>query len=137
MQLVPYLSFGGKCKEAMEFYKSIIGGELTIQTVGESPMAAGVPPETHNSVLHSVLVIDGKNFLFASDQNDPTKTNPGNTVSLCLSGTKEEITAIFNKLLEGGSTEHPLKEEFFGMFGDLTDKYGFKWMVQSDPEKKA
>lgn len=137
MQLVPYLAFGGKCKEAMEFYHSIFGGELNVQTVGESPMAAMAPKETHASILHSVLVLDGKNFLFASDQNDPAHLSPSINVSLCVSGTKAQITEIYPKLFEGGNPEHPLKDEFFGMFGDGIDKYGFRWMLQSDPEKAA
>lgn len=132
MQLVPYLAFGGKCREAMEFYHSVLGGELNIQTVGDSPMAASMPKENHNNVLHSVLVLDGKNFLFASDQFDAKEIKSGSSVSLCLTCKKEEIQDIFNKLSAGGNPEHPLKEEFFGWYGDFTDKFGFRWMVQAE-----
>jgi PhnB protein len=102
-QLNPYLHFDGNCREAMTFYKSCLGGELEIQSVGESPMA--------------------------SDMMGPGGVQKGNEVSLTISGSnKEEIESFFSRLAAGGKVTHPLKEEFFGLYGDLTDKFGVNWM---------
>lgn len=56
MQLIPYLDFDGNCKEAFDFYATVLNGKVTQRfTYGESPMAAQMPPETHNRVMHSQL----------------------------------------------------------------------------------
>ncbi len=129
-QLNPYLHFNGNCQEAMRFYRDCLGGELKMQTVGESPMAAQAPKESHNQVIHSVLERDGF-VLMASDMMEPGEVIRGNTLTLCLvCSSKQEIQTLFSKLSAGGKVTHPLKEEFFGTFGDLTDKFGFNWMFQ-------
>ncbi|MDQ3099089.1 MAG: VOC family protein [bacterium] len=129
-ELVPYLGFGGNAREVMQFYHGIFGGELKIQSMGESPMAAMFPAEVQNNVLHSVLQSDAIH-MYASDMSDPAMLLPGEKVSLCIvCMSKEELDTFYAKLSEGGKAEHPPKEEFFGTFGDLVDKYGFRWMVQ-------
>ena len=129
-KLNPYLHFNGTCQEAMTFYKECLGAELKMQTVGESPMAAEMPKEAHKNVIHAVLEKDGF-VLMASDMMEPGATVRGNTVTLCVvCSSKQEIETLFSKLSAGGKVGHPLKEEFFGTFGDLTDKFGFNWMFQ-------
>jgi PhnB protein len=129
-KLNPYLHFNGNCQEAMKFYKGCLGAELKMQTVGESPMAGQMPKEAHKNVLHAVLEKDGF-LLMASDMMEPGATVQGNTVTLCVvCNSKQEIESLFSKLSAGGKVGHLLKEEFFGTFGDLTDKFGFNWMFQ-------
>ncbi|MEP7103085.1 MAG: VOC family protein [Candidatus Dojkabacteria bacterium] len=136
-KLVAYLGFSGNANEAMEFYKSVFGGELTINKVGDTPAAASMPPETHSSIMHSDLV-SGSLRLMASDQNDSKTLVQGNNVFLCLiCENEQEVNSLYEKLLEGGKTKHPLKKEYFGWFGDCTDKYGFNWMFQLDNPKAA
>ncbi|MEP7285186.1 MAG: VOC family protein [Chloroflexota bacterium] len=132
-QLVPYLAFEGNCREAMTFYADCLGGKLTIQTFGEAPMAAGMPKEAQQNVMHSSLEKDGF-MLMGADMMEPATSVHNNTVSLCLvCSSKDETETLFSKLSAGGNVTHPLKEEFFGTFGDFTDKYGFSWMVQYSP----
>lgn len=134
-QLNPYLHFNGNCREAMTYYKDCLGGELSLQTVGESPMADQAPKEAHNNVIHAYLSKDGF-VLMGADLMEPGPTVQGNTVTLCVVGrSKQEIEPLFSKLAAGGKVTFPLKEEFFGTFGALTDKYGFNWMFQSDSPK--
>ncbi len=136
-QINAYLHFNGNCHEAMTFYKECLGGELSIQAVGESPMAAQMPPEMKDNVLHSVLTKDGF-VLMASDMMEAGGVVKGHTISLCVVGSsKQEIDPVFAKLSEGGNVGHPLKEEFFGTFGELTDKFGIDWMFQADNNAKA
>src|SRR5260370_10763657 len=127
-QLHAYLRFNGKCREAMTFYQACLGGELTIQTVGESPMADQMPPAIKDNVLHSILAKDGF-VLLASDMTGPEGVVNGNSITLCIIGSsKAELEPIFAKLSAGGTVSTPLIEEFFGTFGDLTDKFGIGWM---------
>jgi PhnB protein len=53
--LTTYLLFDGKCAEAMEFYKSCLGGELTVTKVGESPAKDFMPPTMHHKVVYAQL----------------------------------------------------------------------------------
>ena len=136
-KLNPYLHFAGNCREAMEFYKDCLGGELHIETVGNSPAAQHMPPETHNSVMHAELRL-GHFTLMDSDMFDAAELANKSDISLCLiCGSTAETQGLFAKLARGGNVTHELKEEFFGTFGDLIDRYGNRWMFQFSPEMPA
>ncbi len=130
-QINPYLHLDGTAKEAMTFYKKCLGGELTLQTVGESPMKDQMPPGSESKIMHSSLTKDGSILLLASDMMDPTSFKKGDTITLTLNcSTEEEIKDAFAKLSEGGKVERELKTEFWGaLFGMFTDKFGVDWMV--------
>jgi PhnB protein len=129
-ELNAYLSFKGNCREAMQFYQSSLGGSLNLMTYGDSPMAAQMPAEMRSRILHSVLTAD-RVMIMGSDMGGEEDLIQGNTLSLCLvCRSREEIETLFARLSDGGKVTHPLKEEFFGAYGDLTDKYGFRWMFQ-------
>ena len=132
-QLNTYLTFDGNCREAMEFYRACLGGELSIMTVGESPMKDHVPPEVHNQVLHSLLRKDNM-VLMAADKVMPGPYIQGNTMTLCINGgsSLDELQSLFTQLSAGGTMGHELKAEFFGTYGDFVDKFGMNWMFQSD-----
>ena len=133
-QLNPYLSFDGNCREAMEFYKACIGGELSIQTVGESPMADQMP-DKKDQVMHSMLKKDTM-VIMGSDLVMGGELKQGNNVTLTISGcTPEELKEYYAKLSEGGKVGHELKEEFFGLYGDCTDKFGVLWAFQADKKE--
>jgi PhnB protein len=132
-QLNPYLQFKGNCREAMEFYKSCLGGELNIMVMGDSPMAAQVPPGMKNQIMHSSLMAPSMTIL-ASDSMQPQGVTDGNMISLCINGdARSEIEPYFNKLATGGKVLHALEEMFFGTYGDITDKFGIHWMFQANP----
>jgi PhnB protein len=134
-QIAPYLFFKDNCREAMEFYKDCLGYELWIQTVGESPMTEQMPKEMHGLVIHAALMKGEEPVFMASDTMEG-ETKLGNSVSLCIiCDTSEEIKDLYTKLSDGGNQDHPLREEFFGTFGSLTDKYGVQWMLQFDNSK--
>jgi PhnB protein len=133
-QISPYLHFTGNCREAMTFYKECLGGELTLTTIGESPMATQMP-DMKDKIMHSVLTKD-RFVLMASDMMGPEGVTNGDNISLSITGTSpEELRTFFSKLSKGGKVEHELKEEFFGTYGDLTDKFGIDWMFQADKPK--
>lgn len=124
--LNPYLFFQGNCQEAMEFYKSIFGGDLTMQTYEGAPI--DTPPGMEGKVMHAGLS-GGEVDIMASDT---TNASPkAAKVCLSLSGDDaEKLTTLFNRLSEDVEVEYPLKKEFWGdTFGSVTDKFGIEWMV--------
>ncbi len=135
-QINSYLTFNGNCREAMNFYKDCLGGELTLQTVGESPMAEQMPRQMKESILHSTLLRDGIT-LMGSDMVCEDGLIKGNSVSLMLNCSSEkEIRNCYDKLAAGGKATHPLHDTFWGaLFGDLTDKYGNNWILHYDKNK--
>jgi len=125
-----YLTFNGNCREAMTFYKECLGGELTIQKVGESPLSEKMPGKMKEHILHSTLV-NGGIVLMGTDMVGEEGLSKGNAVSLMLNcSTEREIRRFFRKLSTGGKTNYPLHVTFWGaLFGDLTDKYGNQWLL--------
>jgi PhnB protein len=97
-QLNAYLYFNGNCREAMEFYRECLGGDLKIMAVGESPMAAQMPSDMKDKVMHAVLKSDGM-VIMASDTMGAVESVRGNMVALCINGNeKKEIESLLSKL---------------------------------------
>ncbi len=129
--LTPYLLFDGKCQQAMEFYKSNFGGELAATKVKDSPAKDFMPAFQHEKIVNARLR-SGKLEISASDWLRPAQAPMrGNTVCLYLSGgTLEELKTLFEGLSYGAEVTDPLKEQFFGTYGALNDKFGVRWMFQ-------
>jgi PhnB protein len=135
-KMSPYLTFNGNCKEAMNFYKEIFGGELSLMTAGESPVASQMPPKYHNSILHSSLKTD--DFEIMATDMVPGEFIEGNTVHMCLvCKSEKEIHSLFEKLSAGGKINQPVNQMFFGLIGDATDKFGKHWVLEFDSPQKA
>ena len=139
-QLRPYLHFDGTTRKAMEFYEDIFGGELEMQTVGDTPWAAemptpsGVKPDK-NKIMHATLTADDW-VLMAADMMDPSTFTKGDTTSICLvCDSKSEIETVFKRLSEGGDVFMPLDKTPFGWFAMLTDKFGADWMLQFEGDE--
>jgi PhnB protein len=130
MQINSYLTFNGNCREAMKFYHECLGGELTFQTLGESPLAEKMPQQMKECILHSMLTSDGF-VIMGSDMAPETGLIKGNAVSLMLNcNSEEEINEAFNKLSADGAIKHHLETTFWGaLLGDLTDKFGNSWIL--------
>jgi PhnB protein len=126
--LNPYLNFNGQCREAMTYYQQCLGGNLTLQKVSESPMAAHLPPGMESNILHSTLINDYI-VLMASDMIG-AKLKPGNSIGLCLQcASEEELNTFFQNLAADGTIKMELHQTFWGAtYGELTDKYGINWM---------
>ena len=131
--LTPYILFDGNCQQAMEFYKSCFGGELTVLKVKDSPAKEHMPPSVQDKILNAQLK-SGKIDLSASDWVLLDRARiEGNSIRLYLrGGTAQELKALFDRLSEGAEILDPLKETFFGVYGGLNDKFGVRWMFQAD-----
>ncbi len=140
-QINSYLTFDGNCREAMNFYKECLGGELTLQTIGESPLSEKMPPPMQACILHATLVRENM-VLMATDMVGENGLVKGNSVSMVLNCSSEkEVRTSYEKLAAGGKATHPLELTFWGaLFGDLTDRYGNNWLLHFDKtevEKKT
>jgi PhnB protein len=127
-QLNPYLTFDGNAREAMEFYHSIFGGELRINTFGEF----GAPdPAIADKVMHAMLTSEKGYLLMASDTAPGMAYNPGNTITVSLSGDPGEgLEEVWEKLADGGTVQLPFEKQMWGdLYGQLTDKFGVPWMI--------
>lgn len=127
-RLNPYIRFNGSARQAMEFYASVLGGNLDVKTFGEFGMA-GTPQE--NQVMHSQLETPSGFTLMASDTPPGMDYSPGNTITVSLSGDDaDDLRGYFAKLSEGATVTVPLEKQMWGdEYGSLTDKFGVEWMV--------
>jgi PhnB protein len=129
-QLNPYLNFNGQCREALTFYQECLEGDLELQKVAESPMAAKMASEKGPLILHGALSKDGATLLMGSDMIG-NSLQPGNSVNLCLNCSSDrEINTLFDRLSAGGHVKVPLHQSFWGAtFGEVRDKFGMTWML--------
>lgn len=134
MQMTPYLSFGGKCAEAFEFYRQHLGAtDVVLMPFKGSPAAEQCPPEWHDKIVHGSLRIGG-NVLMGSDgmPGQPFHGMLGCSISLGVA-TPDEADKVFTALAQGGSITMPIGPTFFASkFGMVRDQFGVSWMVISE-----
>ena len=131
--LNPYLSFTDDAREAMEFYRSVFGGELTLSTFGEFP--GMVQDQAENElVMHAQLTTAEGLTLMGSDTPAHMAFERPANISLSLSGDDEGVLqGYWNALAEGGTVTMPFETPpWGGKFGMLVDKYGFSWMIAAN-----
>ena len=126
--LNPYISFRNNARQAMEFYKDVFGGTLTLNTFGEygDPNAPGA-----DGIMHGQLNADSGFTLMGADTPPGLETNPGDNITISLSGDDEqELRGYWDKLSQGGTVTVPLEKQMWGdLFGQCTDQFGIPWMV--------
>jgi PhnB protein len=129
MQTNPYLTFDGNCREAMQTYAKILGGNVVAMITHKDMPEADCPAEWGDRIMHARIVFDG-NVLMASD------TIPGHDekmqgFSVALQArSADEAERIFGSLSEGGNVRMPLQETSWAhKFGMLTDRFGTPWMI--------
>lgn len=127
-RLNPYLSFTDNARQAMEFYKSVFGGTLTVSTFGE---AGGADGPDADKVMHAMLEADNGFTLMAADTPAGMEHNPGTNISISLSGDDAaDLRGYWEKLSDGGTVTVPLEKQVWGdEFGMCVDRFGIGWMV--------
>ncbi len=128
-QLSPYLNFRAETRQAMEFYQSVFGGELTMATFGE--FHASDDPAEADKIMHASL--EGANGIvfMASDTPNGMEFRPGENINMSLAGDDEaELRGYWEKLQPGATVVMPLEPAPWGAtFGMLKDRFGVPWMV--------
>ena len=125
--LNPYLSFRDNAREAMEFYRSVFGGDMQVMPFGE--MAHD--PSEKDKVMHAMLKAPNGFVLMGADTPVGMELRAGGGISVSLSGEDDaELRGYWNRLAEGGTVIYPLEKAPWGdSFGMLSDKFGTPWMV--------
>jgi PhnB protein len=126
-KLNPYLNFENTAREAMEFYRSVLGGDLTVNTFGEY----GDEGPGKDGVMHAQLETPSGFTLMASDAPPGMPLDTGSQVSISLSGDDSDaLRGYWEKLSEGAQVTMPLEKQMWGdEFGMLTDRFGMLWLV--------
>jgi len=133
MQVQPYLFFDGRCDEAIEFYRSALGAEVTglmrFKDSPEPPQPGMVPPGSEDKVMHTSFRI-GDTTVMASDGRCLGRPNfQGFSLSL-TAPDDAEAERLFASLAEGGQVQMPLTKTFFSSrFGMVADRFGMSWMI--------
>jgi PhnB protein len=141
MLVQPYLMFGGRCQEAIDFYRDAIGAEvqcvMRFREAPEQPPPGMIPDNWGDKVMHSAFKV-GDTLVMASDGCDSTGTS-FQGISLALTVANEaEAERTFSALSDRGQVTMPLAKTFFSpSFGTLNDRFGVSWMVVVEAEAKA
>lgn len=129
-QVNVHVSFGGNCREAMNYYAELTGGHLeSILTYGETPAVDQVPEERRNDVIHASLNLRGTRIMGADVVGDCYQKPVGAQIHMEYDNL-EQAEALFSALSEKGEVTMPFEETFWAhRFGMLTDRFGIQWMI--------
>ena len=133
MRVETYLFFDGRCEEAIEFYKKVLGAEVTMlmrfKDSPEPPQPGMIPPGSENKIMHVSFRV-GDTTVMASDGRCTGQANfQGFSLSLTVAN-EAEADRKFAALAEGGQVQMPMAKTFWSpRFGMVTDRFGLGWMV--------
>ena len=135
MQVQPYLFFDGRCEEALEFYRRVLGAEVTmLSRFKEAPGPSMAPPGSEEKVMHASFRV-GDSTVMASDgmcQGAPTFRGVSLSLTVPDAATAERVFAALGG--DGGQVQMPLTQTFFSpRFGMVADRFGVSWMVVVGP----
>src|SRR5687767_12480516 len=127
-RLNPYISFDGDAREALEFYKSVFGGELSLSTFGE---LGGQDTPNPDRIMHGMIETDTGFTLMCADTPPGMEHEPGNNFAVSLSGDDgDELRGYWDQLSGDGIVTVALEKQVWGdEFGMCVDRFGISWMV--------
>ena len=143
MQVAPYLSFEGRCEEALNFYQQALGAQIgmLMRSKDMPPSDAPSPPEgcvpeggiPGEKIIHSAFTVGGSTLMATDGMNSGKADFKG--ISLSLTADSEaEAQRLFTALADGGQVQMPLSKTFFSpAFGMVADRFGVGWMVVTNP----
>lgn len=133
LRLNPYISFSDNAREALEFYRDVLGGELEISTFEGMPPEMGVDPAEAKKVMHGQLTTEDGFTLMAADTPAGMPRTVGDDVSVSLSGDDlAKLTGWWEKLSASGSVTVPFVQAPWGdTFGMCVDRFGIHWLVNA------
>jgi PhnB protein len=127
-QLNPYLTFEGNARQAMEFYRQVFGGDLSVTTFGEYGTD---DPIVGDQIMHAMLRTSSGYVLMGADLPPGAQLERGNAVTVSISGDDaDELRRYWEQLSEGGVVSVPLERQMWGdEFGQCIDRFGVAWMI--------
>ena len=132
--LNPYLNFNGTARQALEFYRGVFGGNLTLSTFAEFGMTDA--PDA-DKIMHGQLETDAGYTIMAADVPSHMEYHAPAGFSVSLSGNDgDALHGYFEQLAAGGTVTMPLQKQVWGdEFGMCDDKFGISWLVNiSQPQ---
>jgi PhnB protein len=138
MQVQPYLFFDGRCEEAIEFYRSTLGADVTmLMRFKDSPDPSMVPPGAEGKVMHASFRVGETTVLASDGRCEGRPSFQGFSLSLTAPG-ETEAERLFASLGDGGQVQMPLAQTFFSpRFGMVADRFGVSWMIYVAPRSEA
>lgn len=137
MKVEAYLTFNGRCEEALEFYKKRVGAEVTtLMRWSDSPdPEMKAPPGYDNKIMHAAFKIGDTTLMADDGMGTSTKAEFGGFTLAMSAASDADTKRLFDALGDGGSVQMPLTKTFWtSSFGVLTDKFGVPWMVMTESE---
>lgn len=132
--LITYLIFDARTREAMEFYQSVLGGQLDIMTFGDMGAEGPVPPP--EGVMHAHLGTENGFRLMASDGSPGEPPVQGTDFAVALTGDADDeavLRGYFDAFARAGTIDVALEKQMWGdFFGQVTDQFGVAWMFNID-----
>src|SRR5262245_5504606 len=130
--ITPYLFFGGRCEEALEFYRTALGAEVEMlmrfDESPEPPPPGVLQPGFERKVMHASFVVRGVRLMGSDGCDDRTKFD-GFRLALSVP-TEADARRAFDALAAGGKVDMPLAKTFWSpCYGMVTDRFGVGWMV--------
>ncbi|MFA6277708.1 MAG: VOC family protein [Pedobacter sp.] len=129
-RIYSYLTFSGNCRKAMTFYQHCLGGDLSFQTIGETPLSAEMTDEMKGYVVQATLTKE-ELILVGTDLVADEGLTKGNAVSLLLNCTsEEELKAYYAKLSVGATATQAIEVNFWDtLVASVTDVFGNNWLL--------
>lgn len=129
--VVPYINFADQGREAIEFYKSVFGGDAEVTYVKDSPSAAQMPAEWGERIFHLDFKAGDIRFLGSDVISDQAGKVPGNVYAIAINcDSDEQLKEYFAKLSDGGKVVwEPRDAEWGDLFGQCVDKFSITWML--------
>ncbi|HUZ26131.1 MAG TPA: VOC family protein [Streptosporangiaceae bacterium] len=127
-QLNPYLNFNGNARQALEFYASVFGGSLSLNTYAQ--YGAGDSPDAER-IMHGMLETDAGYMIMGADNTSNMEYHPMAGFSVSLSGDDADaLRGYWEKLSASGTATMPLQKQVWGdEFGMCIDGFGVSWLV--------
>ena len=132
-QLIPYINFADEGREAIEFYKTVFGGEAIVTLVKDSAMAAQMPAEWGERVMNLDFRSGDIHFMGSDIISDQIGKVPGNMMSIAVAcDSVEQLHDYYDKLMAGGKEIMAPGDSGWGsIFGQCIDKFDVQWMLDS------
>ena len=133
MQVHPYLFFDGRCDEALAFYAKAVGAKVTMaMRFKDAPDQSMVAPGTQDKIMHAQFQLGDSTIMASDGRCSGAMKFEGFTLTVAAKD-EAEADKVFGALSDSGTVTMPIAKTFFSpRFGMLTDKFGVRWMLNSD-----
>ena len=134
MRIDFHIHFSGQCREAFEYYKHVLGGEVEFLAYADSPLKDDVSPEWAEKIIHGSFKLNNLEIAGGDVAPEHYQTPQGFLLLLRL-GSEQESRRIFNAFSDGGTEIMPLQKTFWSpCYGIVVDKFGVSWKINYVPE---